>query len=47
MAHVPLIMDKIRRVLASQENGYKNFVARYMQNVHPEKKNLMSVSCFK
>ncbi|CAB3220752.1 unnamed protein product [Arctia plantaginis] len=47
MAHVPLIMDKIRRILASQENGYKNFVARYMQNVHPEKKELMSVRCFK
>lgn len=47
MANVPLIMDKIRRTLASQENGYKNFVAKYMDAVLPEKKELMTVRCFK
>lgn len=47
MANVPLIMDKIRRTLASKENGYKNFVAKYMEAVLPNKKELMSVRCFK
>ncbi|XP_075977828.1 EF-hand domain-containing family member C2-like [Anticarsia gemmatalis] len=47
MANIALIMDKIRRTLASQENGYKNFVAKYMATVHPEKKELMPVICFK
>ncbi|KAL4715967.1 hypothetical protein ACJJTC_013267 [Scirpophaga incertulas] len=46
-ANVPLIMDKIRRTLASEENGYKNFVAKYMAAVLPEKKELMSVRCFR
>ncbi|XP_030030650.1 EF-hand domain-containing family member C2 isoform X2 [Manduca sexta] len=47
MANIALIMDKIRRTLASQENGYKNFVAKYMHAVLPDKKELMSVKCFK
>ncbi|XP_039752829.1 EF-hand domain-containing family member C2-like [Pararge aegeria] len=47
MANIPLIMDKIRRTLASKENGYKNFVAKYMEAVLPNKKELMSVRCFK
>ncbi|XP_026327442.1 EF-hand domain-containing family member C2-like [Hyposmocoma kahamanoa] len=47
MANVPLIMDKIRRTLASQENGYKNFVAKYLDAVLPEKRELMTVRCFK
>ncbi|XP_026734418.1 EF-hand domain-containing family member C2-like [Trichoplusia ni] len=47
MANIALIMDKIRRTLASQDNGYKNFVARYMEATDPEKKELMSVRCFK
>ncbi|CAK1580325.1 unnamed protein product [Parnassius mnemosyne] len=47
MSNVALIMDKIRRTLASQENGYKNFVAKYMEAVLPDKKELMSVRCFK
>ncbi|KAF9824875.1 hypothetical protein SFRURICE_001748 [Spodoptera frugiperda] len=47
MANIALIMDKIRRTLASQENGYKNFVAKYMEAVEPDKKDLMSVRCFK
>ncbi|XP_050679818.1 EF-hand domain-containing family member C2-like isoform X1 [Leptidea sinapis] len=47
MANVPLILDKIRRELASQENKYKNFVAKYMDAVLPENKDLMSVKCFK
>ncbi|XP_072948827.1 EF-hand domain-containing family member C2-like [Epargyreus clarus] len=47
MANIALIMDKIRRVLVSQENGYKNFVAKYMDAVVPNKKELMSVRCFK
>lgn len=47
MANIALIMDKIRRTLASQENGYKNFVAKYMDAVLPDKKELMSVKCFK
>lgn len=46
-SNVPLIMDKIRRKLASEENGYKNFVAKYMNVVVPDKKELMSVQCFK
>lgn len=40
-------MDKIRRTLASVENGYKNFVAKYMDAVLPDRKDLMSVKCFK
>ncbi|XP_028169092.1 EF-hand domain-containing family member C2-like [Ostrinia furnacalis] len=47
MANIALIMDKIRRVLASQDNGYKNFVAKYMEAVLPHNKELMSVKCFK
>ncbi|XP_004932171.1 EF-hand domain-containing family member C2-like [Bombyx mandarina] len=47
MANIALIMDKIRRFLASQENGYKNFVAKYMEAVLPNNKELMSVRCFK
>ncbi|KAG7308595.1 hypothetical protein JYU34_005814 [Plutella xylostella] len=47
MANIALIMDKIRRTLASQENGYKNFVAKYMDAVEPHKKELMSVRCFR
>ncbi|XP_052753488.1 EF-hand domain-containing family member C2-like isoform X2 [Galleria mellonella] len=47
MANVPLIMDKIRRTLVSQENGYKNFVAKYMEAVLPYQKELMPVRCFK
>ncbi|XP_045448004.1 EF-hand domain-containing family member C2-like [Melitaea cinxia] len=47
MANIALIMDKIRRTLASQQNGYKNFVAKYMDAVLPNKKELMSVRCFK
>lgn len=47
MANIALIMDKIRRTLAAQENGYKHFVAKYMEAVHSEKKELMSVKCFK
>ncbi|XP_045498047.1 EF-hand domain-containing family member C2-like [Colias croceus] len=47
MANIALIMDKIRRTLASQENGYKNFVAKYMEAVLPNKKELMTVRCFK
>ncbi|CAG9786774.1 unnamed protein product [Diatraea saccharalis] len=47
MANIALIMDKIRRTLASQENGYKNFVAKYMEAVLPDKKELMAVRCFK
>ncbi|RVE45367.1 hypothetical protein evm_009996 [Chilo suppressalis] len=47
MANIALIMDKIRRTLASQENGYKNFVAKYMEAVLPGKRELMSVRCFK
>ncbi|KAM3965215.1 EF-hand domain-containing family member C2 [Aphomia sociella] len=47
MANVALIMDKIRRTLASQENGYKNFVAKYMEAVLPSQKELMPVRCFK
>lgn len=47
MANIALIMDKIRRILASQENGYKNFVAKYMEAVTPDNKDLMSVPCFK
>ncbi|XP_022814037.1 EF-hand domain-containing family member C2-like [Spodoptera litura] len=47
MANIALIMDKIRRTLASQENGYKNFVAKYMEAVESDKKDLMSVRCFK
>ncbi|XP_059052304.1 EF-hand domain-containing family member C2-like isoform X2 [Achroia grisella] len=47
MANVPLIMDKIRRTLASQENGYKNFVAKYMEAVLAGQKELMPVRCFK
>ncbi|CAH0715499.1 unnamed protein product, partial [Brenthis ino] len=47
MANVALIMDKIRRTLASQENGYKSFVAKYMEAVLPNKRDLMSVRCFK
>ncbi|XP_023946226.1 EF-hand domain-containing family member C2-like isoform X2 [Bicyclus anynana] len=47
MANIPLIMDKIRRTLASKENGYKNFVAKYMEAVLPNKRELMSVRCFK
>ncbi|KAJ2949147.1 hypothetical protein O0L34_g6087 [Tuta absoluta] len=47
MANIALIMDKIRRTLASQENGYKNFVAKYMEAVSPQDHNMMSVRCFK
>ncbi|XP_060803247.1 EF-hand domain-containing family member C2 [Amyelois transitella] len=47
MANITLIMDKIRRTLASVENGYKNFVAKYMEAVLPDKRELMSVRCFK
>lgn len=46
-ANVPLIMDKIRRVLASEDNAYKNFVAKYMEMVLPYNKDLMTVRCFK
>lgn len=46
-ANIPLIMDKIRRTLASQENGYKHFVAKYMEAALPNNKELMSVRCFK
>ncbi|XP_049873466.1 EF-hand domain-containing family member C2-like [Pectinophora gossypiella] len=46
-ANIAVIMDKIRRTLASQENGYKNFVAKYMDAVLPNDKNLMTVACFK
>ncbi|XP_046966018.1 EF-hand domain-containing family member C2-like [Vanessa cardui] len=47
MANIALIMDKIRRTLASQENGYKNFVAKYMEAVLPDKRELMTIRCFK
>ncbi|KAI8436844.1 hypothetical protein MSG28_010298 [Choristoneura fumiferana] len=47
MANVPLIMDKIRRTLASKENGYKDFVAKYMEAVLPSNRDLMSTKCFK
>ncbi|CAG9561858.1 unnamed protein product [Danaus chrysippus] len=47
MANITLIMDKIRRILASKDNGYKNFVSKYMEAVVPDKKELMSVRCFK
>ncbi|KPI95568.1 PREDICTED: EF-hand domain-containing family member C2-like [Papilio xuthus] len=47
MANIALIMDKIRRALVSEENGYKNFVAKYMEAVVPDNKELMSVKCFK
>lgn len=40
-------MDKIRRNLAGQENGYKNFVAKYMGVTVPNKKELMAIKCFK
>ncbi|KOB73422.1 EF-hand domain-containing family member C2, partial [Operophtera brumata] len=41
MANIALILDKIRRTLATQDNGYKNFVAKYMVAVLPDKKELM------
>ncbi|XP_013145374.1 PREDICTED: EF-hand domain-containing family member C2-like isoform X1 [Papilio polytes] len=47
MANIALIMDKIRRTLVSEENGYKNFVAKYMEAVEPNKKELMTNRCFK
>ncbi|XP_068633577.1 EF-hand domain-containing family member C2-like [Battus philenor] len=47
MANIALIMDKIRRTLVMEENGYKNFVAKYMEAVVPDKKELMSIKCFK
>ncbi|XP_063536480.1 EF-hand domain-containing family member C2-like [Cydia strobilella] len=47
MANIPLIMDKIRRTLAAKENGYKNFVAKYMDAVLPNNKDLMTTRCFK
>ncbi|XP_041979568.1 EF-hand domain-containing family member C2-like [Aricia agestis] len=47
MANIVLIMDKIRRTLVSKENGYKDFVAKYMDLVAPHNKQLMSVRCFK
>ncbi|KPI95569.1 EF-hand domain-containing family member C2 [Papilio xuthus] len=47
MSNIALIMDKIRRALVSEENGYKNFVAKYMEAVEPNKKELMTNRCFK
>ncbi|GBP85144.1 EF-hand domain-containing family member C2 [Eumeta japonica] len=46
-ANMGLIMDKIRQELSSQENLFKDFVAKYMEAVLPNKKELMTVRCFK